>query len=152
MRGSFDFERFGIFFGAGTCVRPPNEHPRMNEQAKNKAGGKPEADQITDGAFGESEGPGRLILVHAGYCMIPPRIATHRGVPRSVQCADPTSEADEVSNPFRKSDPDFFKAYFAARLVVNRAATQPGKRHGASGIADVASGTAPGRMVLKVRA
>jgi hypothetical protein len=38
----------------------------MDEDAKNKAGREPEADQVTDRSLGEIEGARRFIPVHAG--------------------------------------------------------------------------------------
>jgi hypothetical protein len=37
------------------------------------------------------------------------------------------NELDKLMNAFRKPDPDFYKAYFTARIIVNRAATIPKK-------------------------
>jgi hypothetical protein len=37
------------------------------------------------------------------------------------------NEIDKMMMAFRKSHPDFYKAYFAARIIVNRAATRSAK-------------------------
>ena len=42
------------------------------------------------------------------------------------------NELDKMMMAFRKPDPDFYKAYFAARIIVNRAATRPGERRRAT--------------------
>lgn len=42
------------------------------------------------------------------------------------------NELDKLMNAFRKPDPDFYKAYFAARIIVNRAATIPKKQEPAT--------------------
>jgi hypothetical protein len=34
------------------------------------------------------------------------------------------NQLDKMMTPFRKSNPDFYAGYFAARVIVNRAATQ----------------------------
>lgn len=37
------------------------------------------------------------------------------------------NELDKLMTAFRKPEPDFYTAYFAARTIVNRAATRPAK-------------------------
>lgn len=67
MSAGLNFKRLAILFESWSFrIGPPYQHPRVNEDTQDKACREPEADQITDGALGESEGPGRLILVHGG--------------------------------------------------------------------------------------
>jgi hypothetical protein len=40
------------------------------------------------------------------------------------------NEIDKLMTAFRKPEPDFYKAYFAARTIVNRAATRAAKDEG----------------------
>ncbi len=37
------------------------------------------------------------------------------------------NELDKLMHAFKKPDPDFYKAYFVARIIVNHAATRPAK-------------------------
>jgi hypothetical protein len=50
---------------------------------------------------------------------LPEAIASVRSIFRN--------ELDKLMNAFKKPEPDFYKAYFAARIIVNRAATIPKK-------------------------
>jgi hypothetical protein len=50
---------------------------------------------------------------------LPEAIASVRSIFRN--------ELDKLMNAFKKPEPDFYKAYSAARIIVNRAATRPAK-------------------------
>jgi hypothetical protein len=75
------FERLAILLEPRSSrISPPDQHSGVHENAQNKARREPEADQITDGALGEIEEAGRLILVHGKYWQTPRAVATTRSV------------------------------------------------------------------------
>jgi hypothetical protein len=43
------------------------------------------------------------------------------------------NELDKMMTAFKKPEPDFYKGYFTARVIVNRAATRPSKAAEPSG-------------------
>jgi hypothetical protein len=83
-------------------IGPPHQHPRVNDDTQDKARGEPEADQITDGALGEIEKSGRLILVHAGKWQIPPEIATTRGLRAMTVSARPRARRQTRQAPINR--------------------------------------------------